>query len=65
MEAYIDNSHGININLQENMDILHIHRVSALLIWPQCPNLELAEGNLPSLRLLRFFSSKGQEDPQL
>lgn len=65
MEAYIDNSQSVNINLQENMDILSIQRVSALLIWPQCPNLELAEGNLPSLRLLRFFSSKGQEDPQL
>lgn len=65
MEAYVDNSQSVNINLQENMDILRIQRVSVLLIWPQCPNLELAEGNLPFLKLLRFFSSKGQEDPQL
>lgn len=65
MEACIGNSQSVNIDLQENTDIVSIHGASALLIWPQCPNLELAEGDLPSLRLLRFFSSKGQEDPQL
>lgn len=38
--------------------------MSALCMWPQWPNLELAEVNLPSLRLLRLFSSKGQDHPQ-